>query len=57
MTNGYLQFPATPALVTNTTPPISLCLAVNNFVVDYVGEEHFKPLIKVLEQKYTISIN
>lgn len=52
---GYIQSPHTPGLFTHNTRPISFCLVVDDFGVKYVGEEHARHLIDVLQRKYTIT--
>jgi hypothetical protein len=55
--DGYVPSAHTPGLFTHKTRPISFCLVVDNFGVKYVGEEHARHLIEVLQRKYTITID
>jgi len=52
---GYHQAEHTPGLFTHEWRPITFSLVVDDFGIKYVGKEHADHLIKVLEEKYTIS--
>jgi hypothetical protein len=44
-------------MATSNWPTRLACLVVDNFVVKYVGEEHARHLIELLQRKYTITID
>ena len=51
---GYVQAKTTPGLWSHKTRPIRFCLVVDDFGVEYVGEENAKHLINTLKQYYNI---
>jgi hypothetical protein len=53
--HGYHQTKFTPGLWRHVTRPIQLTLVVEDFGVQYVGEEHAHHLIAALETDYTVS--
>ena len=53
--HGYHQSLHTPGLWTHETRPVAFTLVVDDFGVKYVGEEHARHLMDVLQQHYTIS--
>jgi hypothetical protein len=52
--NGYIQSAHTQGLCTHQTRPISFCLVVDDFGINYAGKEHAQHIINVLQQKYTV---
>ena len=53
--HGYQQSGLVDGLWTHDWRPISFSLVVDDFGVKYVGEEHAKHLVSVLEQDYEIT--
>jgi hypothetical protein len=53
--HGYHQTKFTPGLWRHVTHTIQFTLAVDDFGVQYVGQEHAQHLIDALEQVYTVS--
>jgi hypothetical protein len=53
--HGYHQTPFTPGLWGHVTRPIQFTLVVDDFGVQYVGEEHAHHLIAALEIYYIVS--
>ena len=49
--------PHTPGLWKHVSRPISFTLVVDDFGIKYVGEEHAKHLIGVLEESYTMDVD
>ena len=49
--------PHTPGLWKHISRPISFTLVVDDFGIKYVGEEHAKHLIGVLEENYTMDVD
>ena len=52
---GYYQSDMTPGFWKHKWRPVVFSLIVDDFGVKYVGEEHAKHLIKVLEETYTVT--
>merc|ERR1711966_444523 len=52
---GYHQSDMTPGFWKHEWCPVSFSLIVDDFGVKYVGDEHAKHLIKVLEESYTVT--
>jgi hypothetical protein len=52
--HGYFQSKLVPGLWKHTTRPISFTLVVDNFGVEYIGKEHAKHLMTVLQEHYQI---
>ena len=55
--HGYYEMPHTPGLWKHVSRPISFTLVVDDFGIKYVGEEHAKHLIGVLEEDYTMDVD
>eukprot|EP00804_Cyclotella_cryptica_P016363 CCRYP_009915-RA/>CCRYP_009915-RA protein AED:0.19 eAED:0.12 QI:0/0/0/1/0/0/2/0/920 len=55
--HGYCEVAHTPGLWRHVTRPISFTLVVDDFGVKYVGQEHAKHLIHVLQENYMMSID
>jgi len=55
--NGYYKIPHTTKLWKHVSRPISFTLVVDDFGIKYVGEEHAKHLIWVLEENYTMDVD
>ena len=55
--HGYYEMPHTPALWKHVSQPISFTLVVDGFGIKYLGEEHAKHLIGVLEENYTMDVD
>ena len=55
--HGYYKMPHTPGLWKHVSRSISFTLVVDDFGIKYVGEEHAKHLIGVLEENYTMDVN
>ena len=53
---GYAAVAHTPSLWKNACKKITLALVVDNFGVKYVGNQHVKHLIQVLQKLLTLSI-
>ena len=51
---GYLRATTTPVLWKHQWRPIQLCLIVDNFGIEYVGERHISHLRDVLKQHYEV---
>ena len=54
---GYHQSETTPGFWKHQWRPISFALVVDDFGVKYVGEEHAKHLISVLQEHYEIDVD
>ena len=54
---GYAPVPRTPSLQKHTTRDTTFSLVVDDFVVKYVGKEHYDHLIQALKKQYTISMD
>jgi len=54
---GYHQSEMTPGYWKHQWRPISFALVVDDFGVKYVGEEHAKHLISVLQEHYEIDVD
>ena len=52
--HGYYEMPHTPGLWKHVSRPISFTLVVEDFGIKYVGEDHAKHLIGVLEENYSL---
>jgi hypothetical protein len=52
---GYQQSQVTPGLWKHLLRPISFTLCVNDFGVKYIGREHAKHLLQVLNMHYKCS--
>ena len=52
---GYYQSTIVPGLWKHESRPIQFTLVVDDFGVQYVGEEHGQHLVSVLRQHYDIS--
>ena len=52
---GYNQDTLVPGIWTHTWRPITFTLCVDNFGVNYVGEQHVDYLMTALSNHYTIS--
>ncbi len=52
--HGYQQSQVTPGLWKHALRPISFTLCINNFGVKYVGREHAKHLLQVLNMHYKL---
>jgi hypothetical protein len=53
--HAYHQTKFTPGLWRHGTRPIQFTLVVDDFGVQYVGQEHAQHLIDALENDYTVS--
>ena len=53
--HGYKQSKHTPGFCTHKSSPICFSLVVDDFGVEYVGEDNAKHLIQVLEEHYDLS--
>jgi hypothetical protein len=51
--HGYHKCANTPGLWKHDWCPITFTLVVNNFSIQFVGEEHARHLIACLKEKYT----
>ena len=52
---GYHQSDKSPGFWKHEWRPVALSLIVDDFGVKYVGDDHAKHLIKVLEEHYTVT--
>ena len=52
---GYSEATTTPGLWNHQWRPIQLCLTVDDFVIEYVGERHIHHLRDVLKHHYKIT--
>ena len=50
--HGYALTKNTPGLWTHSSRPITFALVVDNFGVNYVGEEHARHLLNILIENY-----
>ena len=55
--DGYFQTPHTPGLWKHVWRPVMFTLCVDDFGVEYVGDEHANHLITALKKFYEISID
>ena len=55
--HGYTELPHTPGLFKHETRPVWFTLTVDDFGIKYVGEEHSKHLLAVLQEYYEIEID
>ena len=55
--HGYYEMPHTPGFWKHVSRPVSFTLTVDDFGIKYVGEEHAKHLIGVLEENYTMDVD
>jgi len=55
--HSYYKIPHTPGLWKHVSRPISFILVVDDFGIKYVGEEHAKHCIGVLEENYTMDVD
>jgi hypothetical protein len=53
--NGYYQLEHTPGIFRHQTRPVIFSLIVDDFGVQYIGDQHATHLKQVLEANYTIS--
>jgi hypothetical protein len=53
--DGYCQSKTTPGLWTHDTRPISFSLVVDDFGVQYVGEENAQHLLDTVQKYYKCS--
>jgi hypothetical protein len=52
---GYYKVPHTPGLWNHISRPISFTLVVDDFGVQYVGQQHADHLVRALKREYQIS--
>ena len=52
---GYFQSKHTPGLFKHTTRPVMFCLIVDDFGVQYTGDDNAQHLLKTLEEHYTVT--
>jgi hypothetical protein len=52
---GYHAAAHTPGLYRHITRPVTFCLVVDDFGIQYVGREHAKHLLDCLEALYTVT--
>jgi hypothetical protein len=55
--HGYFDCPNTPGLWKHKTRLIAFTLAVDDFVVKYIGKEHVDHLIACIQEKYKLIVD
>ena len=53
----YYEAATTPGLWLHKWCPVILCLTVDDFVIEYVGEHHTQHLLGTLQEYYTVTTN
>jgi hypothetical protein len=56
-THGYHQAQHTAGLFTHATRPVTFCLTVDDFGIQYTGAEHAQHLFDTLRQIYAITVD
>ena len=54
---GFYEAVSTPGLWRHRWRPIQFCLLVDDFGVEYVGDEHFNYLLKLLQKYHGVQFN
>eukprot|EP00804_Cyclotella_cryptica_P023161 CCRYP_000367-RA/>CCRYP_000367-RA protein AED:0.42 eAED:0.42 QI:0/0/0/1/0/0/2/0/214 len=55
--HGYFEVPHTPGLWKHVSRPVQFTLVVDDFGIKYVGDDHFKHLINVLKEHYSVTVD
>jgi hypothetical protein len=50
----YIQDDATPCLFKHKTKPVSFCIVVDDFAIQYIGKDNANHLLDKIKEKYTI---
>ena len=55
--HGYHELPHTPGLFKHDSWPVWFTLVVDDFGIKYIGEEHSKHLLGILQEFYEVEVD